>query len=114
MEVATFNELPSTTNPVEVYNRLAKHATPDALPVALMTIYKQDKVASLQHIAATNGYRLGMMTVARVHNLTETKCSVLQEDVSGYMKLMMHWVHQTKNYTSKAMRHPKGQRSSGN
>ena len=59
MEVATFNELPSTTNPVEVYNRLSKRATPDALPVALMTIYKQDKVASLQHIAATNGLQTG-------------------------------------------------------
>ena len=59
MDVATFNQLPSTTNPVEVYNRLSKRASPDVLPVALMTIYKQDKVVALQHIAATNGIQTG-------------------------------------------------------
>lgn len=55
MKTSTFQKLPNSINAVESYNRLCKGATPDILNVAMMTTYKLDMAAALQHLAITNG-----------------------------------------------------------
>lgn len=55
MDSSTFLRLPTSNNAVESYNRLCEGPTPDVLSVAMMTTYKLGMVASLQHIAVTNG-----------------------------------------------------------
>ena len=55
MDSSVFHQLPNSTNAVESYNRLCKGPTPDVLSVAMMTTYKLDMAAALQHLAATKG-----------------------------------------------------------
>ena len=55
MESSVFHRLPNSTNAVESYNRLCKGPTPDVLSVAMMTTYKLDMAATLQHLAVTSG-----------------------------------------------------------
>ena len=55
MESSVFYRLPDSTNAVESYNRLCKGPTPDVLSVAMMTTYRLDMVAVLQHLAVTSG-----------------------------------------------------------
>ena len=50
-----FYQLPDSTNAVESYNRLCKGPTPDVLSVAMMTTYRLDMAAALQHLAVTSG-----------------------------------------------------------
>ena len=47
--------LPNSTNAVESHNRLCKGATPDVLNVAMMSTYKLDMAAALQHLVVTDG-----------------------------------------------------------
>ena len=49
-----FDEIPSDTNAVESHNRISKGTNPDILKVALMTTYKVDMVAALEHLAQSN------------------------------------------------------------
>ena len=53
MDTSTFSSLPSSTNAVESLHRIAKGKRPDVLKVALMSMYKTDMVATLEHIAAS-------------------------------------------------------------
>ena len=46
---------PSTTNAVERRNKDCKSDTPGCLKLAMLKVYKVDKVACLKHIAAENG-----------------------------------------------------------
>lgn len=55
MESSVFYRLPDSTNAVESYNRLCKGPTPDVLSVAMMTTYRLDMAAALQHLAVTSG-----------------------------------------------------------
>ena len=55
MNSSTFFKLPNSTNAVELHNRLSKGATQDVLSVAMMTTYKLDMSAALQHLAVTKG-----------------------------------------------------------
>ena len=50
-----FHWLPNSTNAVESYNRLCKRPTLDVLSVAMMTTYRLDMAAALQHLAVTSG-----------------------------------------------------------
>ena len=49
-----FDEIPSDTNAVESHNRVSKGSAPDVLKVALMTTYKIDMAAALEHLAQGN------------------------------------------------------------
>ena len=46
-----FAEIPSDTNVVKSHNRISKGTPPDVLKVALMTMYKVDMAAALEHLA---------------------------------------------------------------
>ena len=46
-----FDDIPSDTNAVESHNRVSKGSAPDVLKVALMTTYKVDMAAALEHLA---------------------------------------------------------------
>ena len=50
-----FPEIPSDTNAVESHNRISKGTSPDVLKVALMTTYKVDMAAALEHLAQGHG-----------------------------------------------------------
>lgn len=50
-----FQQLPETTNAVESHNRTSKRSTADILKVALMSTYKLDMAAALEHLARTHG-----------------------------------------------------------
>ena len=52
MDRSRFASLPSTTNAVEAYNRISKSSRgPEALQVALLTLYKKDMVVVLRALA---------------------------------------------------------------
>ena len=55
MTSSTFLKLPNSTNAVESHNRLSKGTSQDVLSVAMMTTYKLDMSAALQHLAVTKG-----------------------------------------------------------
>ena len=55
MSEATFQQIPNSTNAVESYNRLCKGSSPDPLEVAMMTTYKLDMAAAMQHLAVLSG-----------------------------------------------------------
>ena len=57
MSEATFSRTPSTTNAVESHNRCSKSDKPDILKVAIMSTYKVDMAASMDHIAALQGIK---------------------------------------------------------
>lgn len=50
-----FQLLPETTNAVESHNRASKRKSADILKVALMSTYKRDMAAALEHLARTHG-----------------------------------------------------------
>lgn len=50
-----FATVPDSTNAVESNNRYSKGSKPDILKVALMSTYKVDMVAALEHLAASQG-----------------------------------------------------------
>ena len=55
MEEDIWKRCPSTTNAVERRNRECKSDTPQCLKLAMIKVYKVDKVACLKHIAAEEG-----------------------------------------------------------
>ena len=56
MDEDRFEFLPDSTNAVEAYNRLSKTGkVPRPLSIALMSLYKKDMVAVLQHLAEREG-----------------------------------------------------------
>lgn len=55
MDSQTFNRLPDSTNAVEAHNRLSKGSSPKVLQVALLSTYRVDVSAALQHIAKAKG-----------------------------------------------------------
>ena len=55
MEVDIWKQCPSSTNAVERRNKECKSDTPQCLKLAMMKVYKVDKVACLKHIAAEEG-----------------------------------------------------------
>ena len=55
MSETTFQQIPNSTNAVESYNRLCKGSSPDPLEVAMMTTYKLDMAAAMQHLAVLSG-----------------------------------------------------------
>ena len=68
---------PSTTNAVERRNKDCKSDTPGCLKLAMLKVYKVDKVACLKHIAAENGiiltYRSTTEEARRKDALTKKK-----------------------------------------
>ena len=54
-ENEAFGKAPSTTNAVELHNRVSKGTSPDILSVAMMTTYKVDMSAALEHLASSQG-----------------------------------------------------------
>ena len=52
-----FNLLPNSTNAVESHNRCSKGTAPDILKVALLSTYKKDMAASLEHLANCQGIK---------------------------------------------------------
>lgn len=57
MDSGVFNSLPNSTNAVESHNRCSKGTAPDILKVALLSTYKQDMAASLEHLANSQGIK---------------------------------------------------------
>ncbi len=55
MSSEVFDKLPNSTNAVEAHNRLSKGSSPEVLQVALLSTYKVDMSATLQHIAKAKG-----------------------------------------------------------
>ena len=55
MDDKIWERCPSTTNAVERRNKDCKSDNPQSLKLAMMKVYKVDKVACLKHIAAENG-----------------------------------------------------------
>ena len=58
MEDSTWAQCPTTTNAVERKNRDCKSDTPQCLKLAMVKVYKIDKVACLKHISAEEGISL--------------------------------------------------------
>ena len=66
-----FNTLPQTTNAIESHNRCSKGTSPDILKVAMMSTYKVDMAAALEHLAASKGVVTSyenLSPAARVHH----------------------------------------------
>ena len=59
-----FQLLPETTNAVESHNRTSKRSSADILKVALMSTYKLDMAAALEHLAKTHGIPTSYMDFA--------------------------------------------------
>ena len=55
MEDSIWERCPSTTNAVERRNRDCKSDTPQCLKLAMIKVYKVDKVTCLKHMAAEDG-----------------------------------------------------------
>ena len=55
MDPALFESIPHDTNAVEAYHRFSKGKAMEPLQVALMTVYKEDKLAALQYLASCKG-----------------------------------------------------------
>ena len=55
MDDDVWKQCPSTTNAVERRNKDCKSDTPQCLKLAMIKVYKVDKVACLKHIAAEEG-----------------------------------------------------------
>ena len=68
MSETTFQQIPNSTNAVESYNRLCKGNSPDPLEVAMMTTYKLDMAAAMQHLAV-----LSRMTVTYERQTPEAR-----------------------------------------
>ena len=50
-----FQNIPTSTNAVESHNRLSKLSKPEVLCAALLTTYKVDMAAALEHMARLEG-----------------------------------------------------------
>ena len=50
-----FATLPTSTNAVEAHNRISKASTLEPLSVAMLTTYKEDMLAALEHLARLRG-----------------------------------------------------------
>ena len=50
-----FKTLPNSTNAVESHNRLSKTPKPEILSAAMLTTYKVDMAAALEHMARLEG-----------------------------------------------------------
>ena len=50
-----FKQLPTTTNAVESHNRLSKSGHPEILRIAMLSTYKIDMAATLEHMAKNDG-----------------------------------------------------------
>ena len=50
-----FQNIPNSTNAVESHNRLSKLSKPEVLCAALLTTYKVDMAAALEHMARLEG-----------------------------------------------------------
>ena len=50
-----FQNIPNSTNAVESHNRLSKLSKPEVLCAALLTTYKVDMEAALEHMARLEG-----------------------------------------------------------
>ena len=50
-----FDTVPNSTNAVESHNRASKGSSPNILKVALMSTYKVDMAAALEHLANSQG-----------------------------------------------------------
>lgn len=50
-----FQNIPNSTNAVESHNRLSKLSKPEILCAALLTTYKVDMAAALEHMARLEG-----------------------------------------------------------
>ena len=55
MSEQEFTSLPTSTIAVESHNRLSKHDKAEILCVALLTTYKTDMAAVIEHMARTEG-----------------------------------------------------------
>ena len=83
METSTFRRLPISKNVVESYNRLCKGATPDVLNVAMMTTYKLDMAAALQHLAVTNGMSVAYkQQTPQARRVSTSDCAKEQHQMS--------------------------------
>lgn len=58
MDDGVWKQCPSTTNAVERRNKDCKSDTPQCLKLAMIKVYKVDKVSGLKHIAAEDGVSL--------------------------------------------------------
>ena len=58
MDEIVWKQCPSTTNAVERRNKDCKSDTPQCLKLAMIKVYKVDKIACLKHIAAEDGVSL--------------------------------------------------------
>ena len=57
MDAGVFQSTPNDTNAVESHNHCSKGSKPDILKVALMSTYKVDMAAALEHLAGCQGIR---------------------------------------------------------
>ena len=73
--LALFDKIPDTTNAVESPNRCSKGSSPDILKVALMSTYKIDMVAALEHLAKSKGIATGYEDMSIASRATRTKVS---------------------------------------
>ena len=54
-ENKALRKAPSTTNAVESHNRVSKGTSPNILSVAMMTTYRVDMSAALEHLPSSQG-----------------------------------------------------------
>ena len=77
MEEDIWKQCPSSTNGVECRNKECKSDTPQCLKLAMIKVYKVDKVACLKHIAAEKGsvlsYRSRTEEARRMEALAKQK-----------------------------------------
>ena len=70
-----FDKIPNITNAVESHNRCSKGSSPDILNVALMSTYKIDMAAALEHLAKSKGIATGYEDLSLASRATRTKVS---------------------------------------
>lgn len=101
MEEDIWKQCPSSTNAVECRNRECKSDTPQCLKLAMMKVYKFDKLACLKHIAAERFRSVIQIEDRRSpengsHNQTKSK-----NEVHSIQLLIVHSMdHQTAFITS--------------
>ena len=67
MDITIWRKCPTTANAVERKNKDCKCDNPGNLKLAMMKVYKLDKVASLKHIAAEQNISLPIIPIVKKH-----------------------------------------------
>ncbi len=106
MSNEVFNRLPDSTNAVEAHNRLSKGSSPEVLQVALLSTYKVDMSATLQHIAKAKGVSItynDMSPTARAKrttalNLARRKRRGICDDEGGPPDKKRHFGESGKDF----------------